>query len=170
MGWKNIKESYQIGHVVCVTEKGICIGSGYIHDLIVIGLDGTVKKRYDDRSNEDLGRYQQEIDADPVKLKKLALSPDHFDTSITVYTYDGGDIIEKQCEALGWPNVTHDGCMMYENTFSADREIVVGWAKCNADLGIKYAQERIEDAKVSLNELEASLVEVKAERAKLKLV
>lgn len=170
MGWKNVKESYQIGHQVCVAEKGICIGSGYIHDLIVIGLDGVVKKRFDGSSNDDLRRYQQEMDADPEKLKRLVQTPDSFEVAITVYTYDGGDIIEKQCEALGWPNVTHDGCMMYENTFSADREIVVGWAKRNADLGIKYAQERIEDAKVSLNELEASLVEVKAERAKLELV
>lgn len=169
MGWKNVKEGYQIGHQVCVAEKGICIGSGYIHDLIVIGLNGVVKKRYDSSSNDDLRRYQQEMDADPEKLKRLVQTPDSFEISITVYTYDGGDIIEKQCEAIGWPNVTHDGDMMYENTYSPDRDVVVQWAKHNADLGIKFAQERIEEAKASLIELEVSLARVKEERAKLEL-
>lgn len=169
MGWKNVKDGYQIEHQVCVTEKGICIGSGYIHDLIVIGLDGVVKKLQDGSSNDDLRRYQQEMDADPEKLKRLVQTPDSFEAAITVYTYDGGDIIEKQCETLGWPNVTHDGDMMYENTYSPDRDVVVQWAKRNTDLGIKFAQERIEEAKASLIELEASLVKVKEDRAKLEL-
>lgn len=30
MGWKNVKEHYQIGHIVCVTSKGLCIGSPYV--------------------------------------------------------------------------------------------------------------------------------------------
>jgi len=37
MGWKNIKEHYRINHYVQVTEQGICIGSPYIHNIIVIG-------------------------------------------------------------------------------------------------------------------------------------
>ena len=45
MGWKNIKEHYRIGHAVQVTDAGICIGSPYIHNIIIIGVDGTLKKR-----------------------------------------------------------------------------------------------------------------------------
>ncbi len=45
MGWKNVKDLYGIKHTVQMTEKGICIGSAYVHDLIVIGLDGVLKKR-----------------------------------------------------------------------------------------------------------------------------
>src|SRR5687768_3761792 len=99
MGWKNIKEHYRIGHSVCVTEQGICIGSPYIHDIIVIGLDGKLKKRYErDGSNEDLERYQQEIEADPALLKKLIDGPDRFTKDVTVYTFSDGEIIEKKCE------------------------------------------------------------------------
>ncbi len=169
MGWKNVKEGYQIQHLVCVTPDGICIGSGFIHDLIVIGLDGVVKKRFDGSSNDDLRRYQQEMDADPMRLAQLVKSPDHFDTSITVYTYDGGDIIEKKCEAPGWPNVTHDGDMMYNNTYSSNRAEVVEWAKRNADAGIKIFERNIEETKTSLAELEALLAKTKGERAKLEL-
>lgn len=167
MGWKSVKEHYRIGHIVQVTEAGICIGSGYIHDIIIIGLNGKVIKRYDDRNNEDLRRYQQEFDADPAALQRLITTPDTFAAAITVYTYEGGDIIEKQCEQLGWPNVTHDGEVMYENRFSADKATVVAWAKRSADLGIKYGEESVEEAKRRLADCGSQLECEKADRAKL---
>lgn len=143
MGWNNVKKAYKIKHNVCVTEHGICIGSGYIHDIIVIGLDGVIKKPYIERSNQDLARYMQEMTSDLAALKRLIESPDVFDQSITVFTYDSEtfDIIEKQCEKLGWPNVTHDGEMMYENTFSADRSVIVETAKRNIAAWIKSLTE-----------------------------
>jgi hypothetical protein len=57
MGWKSVKEHYQIKHIVQVTDKGICVGSPYIHDVIIIGLDGKVLKRDREPSNDDLNRY-----------------------------------------------------------------------------------------------------------------
>lgn len=174
MGWKNVKEAYKIGHNVCVTDEGICIGSGYIHNIITIGMDGKIKRR-DVGYNDDLRRYLVEMDADPVNLRQLIESKDTFEKSITVYTYnedpcnqDGG-IIEKQCEELGWPNVTHDGKMMYENTFSVDRQTVVRWAKHNADLWIKSLKQNIADLGKSIAEHEATLLKVTANREALEL-
>ena len=152
MGWKNVKEHYRIGHNVQVTPAGICIGSGYVHDLIVVALDGTLAKRYESRSNEDLWRYQREMDADPSTLLKLINEPDIFRASIAVYTYDGGAVVEKKCEALGWPNTTHDGLMMYENMFSADRNLVAKWAARNALAGIRLRQMQIERMEQELSE------------------
>jgi hypothetical protein len=167
MGWKNIKEHYKIGHIVQVTSEGICIGSPYIHNIIVIGLDGELKRRYDDRSNEDLSRYQSEMAADPEKLKRLIDAPDAFSRSVPVYTFDGGEIIKKRCEELKWPNVTHDGEMMYDNTFSADKDMVVQWAKEDAAGWIKLAKKRVEEvdreavkAKERLATWEANLVKL----------
>ena len=121
MGWKTVKEHYQIKHHVCVGEAGICIGSGYISDILVISLEGVLIKRYEDRSNNQLSEYQRRMDADPALLKRLVQTSDTFAISIPVYTYNDGTIIEKRCEAPGWPNVTHDGDMMYENRYSTDR-------------------------------------------------
>lgn len=149
MGWKNVKEHYEIKHYVQTTNKGICIGSGYIHDIIVIGYDGKIKKRYDE-SNADLRRYQNEMDADPEKLIELVNTQDTFSNSVTVYTYSDGQILEKQCETLGWPNVTHDGMIMYENTFSENREKVVEWATRNAELAVKNMTERVTEAESEL--------------------
>ena len=167
MSWKNVRDHYRIGHTIQITESGICIGSPYIHDLIVVGLDGVVRKRADGRINEDLHRYLVEMDADPGKLRQLVLTPDVFGADVSVYTYEGGDIIEKRCETPGWPNVTHDGRLMYNNTFSTDKSEVVKWAKRNADLGIESARQHVADAENKLAKCRARLAGEEANRAKL---
>lgn len=167
MGFKALKEHYRIGHTVCVTDEGICIGSPYIHNLIVVGLDGAIIKADDGRVNEDLKRYMAEMKADPAKLREVVQAKDTFEASIPVYTYDGSKIIEKLCEKPGWPNVTHDGDMMYENTYSTDKRKVVKWAKENAKCGVEWKQQRIEEIKAELAKMEALLRESQAAATKL---
>lgn len=152
MGWKAVKDHYQIGHIVHMRPEGLCIGSGYISDLIVVGPDGTLIKKHDGSSNKDLTRYQAEMLADTAKLRELLEKPDQFSNSVPVYTYDGAEILEKYCEALGYPNVTHDGDLLYENTFSADRDQVVRWAKRSAALGAVHTRRWIEDLEKKLEE------------------
>lgn len=155
MGWKNVKEHYHIGHFVQVTDKGICIGSGYVHDLIVISRDGEIVKQSEIcRGSEDLERYVKELKSDPEKLKRLIAEPDTFTASITVYTYEGGEILEKQCEVLGWPNVTHDGQMMYENTYWTDRAKAVSRAMANALSWVDAMKERVVRKREELAEAE----------------
>lgn len=149
MGWKNVKERYRIDHRVQVTQEGICIGSAYIYNLIVIGMNGVIIEPYRACEglgwgvNPDLKRYETEMLADPEALRKAVLEPDTFSRSLPVWTYDGGDIIEKQCEEYGWPNNTHDGLLMYDNTFSEDREKVVKWAVKDAKARRKILGERV---------------------------
>lgn len=168
MGWKNVKEHYRIVHQVRVEEKGICIGSPYISDIIVIGLDGVLKKRDDGHANSNLKRYMQEFDADPEKLNRLVTTPDTFTNSVVVYTYEGSKIIEKLCETPGWPNVTHDGLMMYDNTFSTDRSKVVEFALSNAQAGVSLATARVGENRRRLAEAESWLAECLADVSVLK--
>lgn len=168
MGWKNVKEFYRIGHLVqVVPDKGICIGSPYIHDIIVIGFDGLFRRRLQPCRNDDLCRYQEEMDEDPGKLKDLIETPDIFENSVTIWTYKGGDIIEKQCEIPEWPNVTHDGQMIYENTHSTDRSEVVEWAKQNAEAYLIMATEQAEEARKRLTECQQMFAEAKGHIKKL---
>lgn len=159
MGWKNVKEHYQIGHMVSVTEEGICIGSAYIHDIIIVGLDGDIKKRYDGAfsSNKDLARYQDEMESDTNTLLKLVKEDDIFSISLPVYTYDGSNIIEKKCEKYEWPNVTHDGELMYENTFSEDKNKVIRWALNCAASGTEWMHKRIIELNQDLDKAKSSL-------------
>lgn len=169
MGWKSIKDHYRIEHIVQVTETGICIGSQLSHALIVIGLDGAIKKRYEGgfAANADLKRYQAEMDADPAKLASLVRQQDRFDASIPVYTFEGDQILEKQCEALGYPNVTHDGELMYENTFSTDRQQVVRWALRRAWGSIESRREMLQEAREQLARREALLQQAETRWANL---
>lgn len=167
MGWKAVKQHYRITHIVHMTPEGLCVGSDYITDLIVIGRDGAVSKRYDGRSNADLLRYQTEFDADPEKLRELFAMEDQFAAAIKVYTYAGAQILEKYCEATGYPNVTHDGCLIYENTFSTDRDQVVSWAKRNAALGVKYTEKSVRDLERQLATFKQRLVRERSQLADL---
>lgn len=169
MGWKAVKEHYRIKHSVCVTSEGMCIGSAYIHNIIVISPEGKIVKRYKDgfSRNDDLHRYQTEMDADPGKLREFVAMADSFSKSLPVYTYEGDTIIEKRCEEYGWPNVTHDGQMMYENTFSPDKKLVVKWAKENAMAGIRLCKRRIDDAAAALAAMQTELAASHAGLSKL---
>lgn len=166
MGWKSLKEHFRIEHMVQVTEAGICIGSPYIHDIIVVGMDGKILKRHDGNAGS-LGRYQTEIDADPDLARRLIEAEDTFTASIPVYTFAGAKIIEKQCEEPGWPNATHDGLMMYENQFSTDRDRVVVWAKLSAQAGIDWRMNSIAATEAKLADLQQQLSARRADLAAL---
>lgn len=151
MGWKNVKDHYGIKHIVqVVKDKGICIGSPYIHDLMVISMEGELVKRDDGISNADLKRYQREMDADPVKLREMVITSDTFEKSNPVYTYGGAEIIEKQCEEYGYPNCTHDGCLMYENTFFSDRAEAIKEAMDNNEASIEYGEVLLQEKREAL--------------------
>lgn len=170
MGWKAVRDHYRIDHIVQVTDDGICIGSPYIHNIIVISLDrGEIIKRDRDcwARNTSLARYEAEMDADPFKLAELVAQPDTFERSIPVYTYEGGDIIEKQCEELGYPNITHDGRMQFENTYSPDRGLVRTWAIDNAKAGIEWRRDDITEAERKLADAKDRLAQREADLRKL---
>jgi len=168
MGWKNVQEHYRIEHSVVVRAGKILIGSAYVPELLIVGLDGAVSwGQLGEGDNDDLNRYYAEMTADPKKLSELIEAPDTFEADITVYTYDGAEIIEKQCEAPEWPNCTHDGELMYENMFSADKAKVVAWAKRNAELGVKFARDSIETVEQEHAELIVHLANERADVAKL---
>lgn len=168
MGWKAIRDHYRIEHIVQVTSAGICIGSPYIHDIIVISIDrGEIIRRWGTPHRGSLGRYLEEMDADPGKLAELAAVEDHFERSITVYTYEGASILEKQCEELGWPNVTHDGLIQFENTFSADRAEVVEWAISNAKAGVENASQMVRDLQTDLERARERLAQKMADHLHL---
>lgn len=154
MGWKNVKTHYAINHIVQVTDEGICIGSNFISEIILISHDGDLVKRYEG-ANEELLQYQQKMDADPEMLRSLVAGEDSFECDITVYGYKNGELIESACESLGWPNLTHDGILMYDNVFSDDFEVVRQWAIQENTSLRKHAVRKISEYKEEIAELDA---------------
>jgi hypothetical protein len=135
MGWKNVKEHYRIGlHLVHVTNEGICIGSGYCLNQMVISRTGELLKV--DEREPAMRRYRSEMEADPMTLRRLIETPDQFRRSIPVFTFDGATIVEKQCEEFGWSTVTHDGELMTDARFSLDRKQAIVLARRAAEESI----------------------------------
>lgn len=167
MGWKTLKERFGIGHIVQVTKTSICIGSGYVGDLATVDLNtGAVAE------NSTFSGFLQDkcpalAAASTEEILDAINAEDVFSASIPVYTFRGGKIIEKLCEEPGWPNVTHDGELMYENRFSTDRDTVIRWAKRDAELGVKYAKEAVTDAEKTLIERQAHLAQCEFERIEI---
>lgn len=167
MGWKALKEKFGIKHYVQITEAGICIGSAYVHDLVTINVNlGTIHESATFKGFIK-NNYPKLLDTTSEEILSIINTPDVFESSITVYTYENGDIIEKKCEKIGWPNVTHDGYMMHENTYSTNKNKVVGWAKNNISLEVKYTQEHIGRKEKELEEFRAKLKKAKEIQAKL---
>lgn len=170
MGWKAIKDHYRIKHLVAIHEgKGICIGSSYVHDLIRINPEarkiewGNLGPSY----NDELARYWSEIHEDIDAFWALVDAPDTFSRNLPVYTYEGGKVVEYQCEEYGWPNVTHDGQMMYENTFFERPEDARKAGIRNAQAGVESLTEIVERTEKDLAQRREWLAERKANLAEL---
>lgn len=168
MGWKNVRDHYRIGHHVAFHPgEGLCIGSSFVHALILIDPEkktvswGTLGPS----GNDDLDRYWSEIHEDLEALWRLLDTPDTFARDLPVYTYEKGAVIECQCEEYGWPNVTHDGRIMYENLFFPTREGAIAYGQRDAELGVKYAKENIERVQSDLERAEARLAKEEAHLA-----
>jgi hypothetical protein len=167
MGWKKLKECFEIGHIVQVTKEGICIGSGYVSDLVTVDPSTGAVAEHSTFSGFLKRECPALLAASAEEVLQAINAEDKFTAAITVYTYEGSKIIEKLCEEPGWPNVTHDGELMYENRFSTDKETVVQWAKRNAALGVKFAKEAVADAEKALSERQAYLAQCEAENAEI---
>lgn len=167
MGWKALKEAFNITHHVQVTSKGICIGSGYASAIVTIDPQ-TGEVHESETFSGFLRQYYPKLrEVSPEEILKLIETPDTFSASITVYTYEGGDIIEKLCETTGWPNTTHDGCMMFENTYSTDKAQVVQWAKRNATAAIQHTREHIAREEAELAKIKSALTSYEGNLVKL---
>lgn len=118
MGIKLLKEKFGIKHIVCRDGENICIGSSYVTDLITISPSGKVSKHswISDNDSDEIGRlYSRLKNCD--ELVQIMNTPDLFGTLTDVWTEKNGHVVKKQCEKTGWPNITTDGIIMYNNEF-----------------------------------------------------
>lgn len=150
MGYKNVKEHYDIKHIVAIHNKEryggpcICIGSPYIHDIIAIRIkDARLVKPYpesDYRINDELARYNEALKEDEKNgvLLKLIETPDTFAENLPVFTIEKGAVVREVCEEYGWPNTTHTGAIMYENTYFKTRKEAYAYLLKDTSSGVRY--------------------------------
>lgn len=159
MGWKTLKSKFGIEHIVCVMAEGIYIGSAYVRDLAVVNPQTGQIVQNPTFSGFLAREYPQLAAASPAEVLQALEAPDVFASSTPVYTYEGSQILEKQCEALGWPNVTHDGCLMYENTYFVSKAEAIRQALAVAVADIKSATRNVAHLKAELDASQAYLAQ-----------
>lgn len=146
VGWKNIKEHFSIRKFVYVKGDDVWIGT-LANDLVGvlrISPHGSVSIDQPAWCNQDLQRVYDDLSSHGDKVKELLQRPDHFRSSIKVYTFNGSNISEAYCEKPGWPNNTHDGRIMFVGRYSQDRDQVIAWAIENAQYRIEKAEQELE--------------------------
>jgi hypothetical protein len=169
MGWKTFKSHFQINHhiVQVAPDNPGRLHIGYLGNLIEVDMATGVVTAEDGFSSFLRTAYPALSKASPAEVLAQLEAEDVFETSIPVFTFDGGDIIEKRCEALGWPYLTHDGYLMHKNRYHPDKARVVEWALQDAEAGAKYMASCVGIAQRELARLEALKSSCEANLAKL---
>lgn len=126
MGWKLFKETFNVGHIVQVDQNKLYIGSSYIHNIVQIDMNtGEININNSVFSDFLHEKYPEILECKKCDLIKIFKTKDVFEKSIPVYTFEDGDIIKEYSEELGFPNVTHSGNIIHDNTyFKTEKEAV----------------------------------------------
>lgn len=142
MGWKAFKDHFNIEHIVCIKNGKLIIGSDFVSDLVSIELSTGVVQANNTFPTFLQKHYPQLLDVESSEILILLNKEDTFSDSIKVFTYEDDVLLEKHCEKLGWPNITHDGELMYENTFSTDKYEIIKKIKRNLHLDLQFKARR----------------------------
>lgn len=164
MGWKALKEHFNIKHDVHADEDWVYIGTGLLPQWVRIHRKtGALSSETSKHQLKET--YPELIQARPETLLSLLAQEDHFEASIPVFTFRNGQIVEKRCETPGWPHATHDGELMYDNTHSTDIGQVVKWAKQDLECSVAFTRLNLTEAKKQVKRLQEALTEYEAKLA-----
>jgi len=166
MGWKLLKQYFEIKHIVQVEDGQIKIGSGYVSDLALIDMKtGKLTRKLGwERSLEEYGAL---LNASPEEILALLNEPDQFERSLPVYIVSDAKVIEETCEVFGYPNLTHSGRLMYENTTFLEREKADQYVLKSLGYRIKTWSERKEQLSDEIAAIEAEIALAKAAQTEI---
>jgi hypothetical protein len=165
MGWKTLKKKFGIDHLIQVEDGHILIGSPYVRDIVTVNMETGNVSESSTFSGFLTKTYPELKEATPKEVLAAIKEEDTFEKSLKVYTYDKTGVVEKLCEEMSYPNVTHDGQMIYENTFFADRKDAVKAAQRNIKAEMLYLKGTVNRMKNEIKNYEKKIKEL--ERRKL---
>ena len=90
--------------------------------------------------------------------------PDQFFNSIPVFISNNGMVEEDFCEVFGYPNVTHTGRLMYENTSFLTKEKALAHAIEAMTFRMENISRRREELLRNIEEIDQDLAESSKKR------
>jgi hypothetical protein len=152
------------GYAVMNKEDRICIGSSLCSDLITVNkktlkinyaLDRDGRKNLESRGRDELvfiwDKLQELIDNG--EIKDIIEGVDVIENPIVVFTVDDGKLISTTTDKTGWPNVTAEGDMMYDNTYFRSKKEAIKYGIAEYTAGLKNSLEWLRDKTKALNEI-----------------
>ena len=154
------------GYLVHYSGNKVCIGSGYISELITV--DGTtlnLRCSLIPNNRSALRHDELEFIWDKLeelikngKMRDIINGNDPTDDMIPVYSVDEGELIEEYTDKIEWPNITHTGKLIYQNTHFTNKKDALKNGIKNHNLHIEYINECINNTKKDLERLELNKV------------
>ena len=167
MGWKTFKNTFKIDHIVQIDGKFLHIGSSYVHDLVSVDLETGKVKENSTFSGFLAKNYPSLKDASSKEILEILKQEDTFSENLPVYTYDRSNIIESKCETYGYPNLTHEGKIMYENIYFKKRKDAVKAAQKNVKAELEFVDSRIKEMKKEIANYEERAQKLRLDRESL---
>lgn len=140
------------GRIVCESEENICVGTSMCSRLITVNKK-TLKLRY---AFDTFNKGRKSIDSKDLlfvwdKLTELIDSGeihdfisgyDEIEDKLPVFYIEDNKLIESYTDKYGWPNVTYDGVLMYNNTHFKDKNSALRYGIKDCAYTIKLLSER----------------------------
>lgn len=154
---------------VHATDTHICVASGCIPDLISLNK-ATLKLKYamDTFHEGRAGLKSDELRTIWDALQALVETgdihnylngDDEITAPIPVFYENNGVIVEAITDFIGWPNITNEGILMYENTFFSTREGAIERTKITLASYIERLKDNIRRGEDELSQNKATLIE-----------
>jgi hypothetical protein len=87
------------------------------------------------------------------EIKSIIEGNDPTDGMFPVYSCDDGEVVERFADEFGWPHSTHDGVLMYNNTFFRTREEAIKYGIRDLSYGLESITESIEGKEEQLQSM-----------------
>jgi hypothetical protein len=118
-------------YIIHQDGRRICVGGPYCDDLISVDMETLEMKTavHIDRGRAGLRGDELKMIWDKLTelidnggIKDIIEGGDEIENPLTVYAAQDGELKERVTDEYGWPNVTDDGFLMYENQYFRSKE------------------------------------------------
>ncbi len=87
---------------------------------------------------------------DSGEINEIINGNDEVENKLTVWTVKDGELIETYTNEYGYPNTTHDGKLMHDNTYFKTKEEAIDKAIKEYEYSVKAATERVGECEAEL--------------------
>jgi len=162
-------------------KECICIGSPLCPDLINVNKESlrikytldtwnAGKQSVEGRANGELlfiwNRVEELIENK--EILEIINGDDEIENPLPVFSYEEGEIKESFTDKYGYPNITHSGYIMYNNTHFKTRMEAIEYGISDEEAYVRLRERDLIDYRKKITKLESGMAESKSNLDTLK--